>query len=70
MRIRESRRSSARHAGSCGAFNMTAENALRAIRMKRRFDHYLKGEPAADWITKGSRLCRQVKSGNRLQTRV
>ena len=24
-----------------------------AIKMKQYFDHYLKGEPAADWITKG-----------------
>jgi Tol biopolymer transport system component len=24
-----------------------------SIRMKQYFDHYLKGEPAADWITKG-----------------
>jgi hypothetical protein len=24
-----------------------------AIRMKQYFDHYLKGEPAAEWITQG-----------------
>jgi len=24
-----------------------------AIKMKQYFDHYLKGEPAPEWITKG-----------------